>query len=303
MVPTAEMVPLALYLAAEVRAEALSAQVAQLLAEVVALTSQLAAMTARVAASDAAAATERAKLQLTVDALLARIDLLIAKKGRKKGESPAPPPAPTAPAPDPEALAGRPRPPAAPPKDEAKTAKKPRTEKAKPEVRTTTTTSRATACEHCKGTRLSAKDTETRTLVTWVAGYVEERIVALTRCVCADCGKPTPAPVPGACLPKTKYTAAFAAHLLYCKFGLHLPWERIAGDMASQGYPIAPSTVSDLGLRSLDELLPVARVIWNLVRTFSHNHSDATGMPVRTPGKRKTELGQMFVFGWDVPSH
>lgn len=172
-------------------------------------------------------------------------------------------------------------------------------EKEKPEVRSTTGESRPSACAHCKSLRLLDKDTETRTLTDWVAGYIEERIVALTRCVCTDCGKVTPAPVPGACLPKTKYTAAFAAHLLYCKFALHLPWERIAGDMASQGYPVAPSTVSDLGLRALDELLPVARVVWKRVSTFPRNHSDATGMPVRTPGKKKVMLGQMFVFGWD----
>lgn len=295
---TIETVPLALYLAAEARAEALASQVAMLTAELTAVRAQLEAM----AASDAAAAAERAKLQLTVDALLARIDALVAKKGSKKAEPAAAPaggaPEAAPPAPDAAALAGRPSPPAAPPTDEAKTPRKARTEKVRPAVRTTSLTSRPSACQHCNGTRLADKDTETRTLVAWVAGYIEERIVALTRCQCLHCGRETPAPVPGACLPKTKYTASFAAHLLYCKYGLHLPWERIARDMASQGYPIAPSSVSDLGLRSLDELLPVARVIWNEVRTFSHNHSDATGMPVRTPGKTKTELGQMFVFGW-----
>lgn len=291
-----EMVPLAQYVASEARAAALAEQVTQLLAEVSALTAQLAAMVERADVREAAAAEERARLQLTVDGLLARIEELMGKKKGKKKEAPT---APTAsPAPDPDALAQRPRPPAPPPKKEPEATRTARTEKVKLAARTVTLTSRAAACEHCNGTRLLAKDTETRLLVTWIAGYVEERIVALTRCVCADCGKATPAPVPGACLPKTKYTAAFAAHILYSKYRLHLPWERIASDMASQGYPIAPSTVSDLGLRSLDELLPVARVIWNMVRTFSHNHSDATGMPVRTPGKAKTELGQMFVFGW-----
>lgn len=294
MDPTPGTVPLALYLAAEARAEALAAQV-------MALTAEVAALTKRLEASDAAASAERAKLQLAVDALLARLNVLAPKKHASDtppqpgtgGDSPTE--APTAP--DADALAGRPRPPTAPEKDPTKP-RKPRTNKPKPEVRSTPVTSRPTTCAFCGGHRLSDKDTETRTLVNWVTGYIEERIVALTRCECVDCGRTTPAPVPGACLPKTKYTAAFAGHILYSKYALHLPWERIAGDMASQGYPVAPSTISDLGLRTLDELLPVARVIWSQVRTFPRNHSDATGMPVRTEGKRKIHLGQMFVFGW-----
>jgi len=293
MDPTADTVPRSLYEAAEARVTALLAQVA-------ALNARLDAVTAQAEAREAAAAAERAKLQVTVDALFAKLEEVLAKKSKKSGKG-APAGADTSrggAAPAPDALSNRPQPPAAPPKDEEEKPRKARTSKPAPDLRSRAETSRPTACLYCNGTRLLAKDTDVRSLIDWVAGYLEERIVTLTRCVCADCGKITAAPVPGACLPKTRYTASFGAHILYCKYRLHLPWERIAGDLASQGHAVAPSTISDLGLRCLDELLPVAQVIWAQVRAFTHNHSDATGMPVITPGKNKTHLGQMFVFGW-----
>ena len=283
MVPTEhDMVPAEFLRAAQAQAEALGRRVEQLMAEL--------------AAERETAAAERAKLQLTVDALLAKIEELLAKKNRKKAtDTPAePPPAP----PDPEALANRPRPPAAPPKPERPPRPARRTKPPRPTLVTITEVVRPKACAHCQGENLLAKDTRKRTLINWVTGYIEQRIVAATRCTCMDCGKTTPAPFPGACLPKTQFTAAFAANILYCKYMLHLPWERISGDIRRQGYPLAPSSVSDLGQRSLDELMPIAKVIWALVRALPYNHSDATGMPVLMPGAKKTHLGQMFFFGW-----
>jgi len=58
--------------------------------------------------------------------------------------------------------------------------------------------------------------------------------VALTRCRCADCGKLTAPVVPGACLPKTQFTASFVAHLLHDTYTLHLALERIRGELARQ---------------------------------------------------------------------
>lgn len=276
------MVPAEFLRAAQAQAAALGVQVERLMAQL--------------AEEREEATAERAKLQLTVDALLAKIEELLAKKKGKKAPDPpaAVPPEP----PTPEALANRPQPPVAPPKPEAKLPRRARQAAEPAAVLSTSETSRPTACAHCRSTRLLAKDTHTRTLVDWVAGYVQQRIVELTRCVCADCGKTTAAPVPGACLPKTQFTAAFAANILYCKYLLHLPWERIGGDITRLGYPLGSSSVSDLGQRSLDELMPIAKVIWAMVRALPYNHSDATGMPVLTPGKKKTHLGQMFFFGW-----
>ena len=264
-------------------------------AQVAALTEQLAKVSAHLEASQAEAREDRAKLQLTIDSLLARLDELMARK--TKGKVAAPVAAPE-PAPPPPELAGRPQPPAKPPEEEA-APKKRRERQAKPPLRQAPPEeARPDRCQRCGGTHLLAKDTTTRKLVDWVAGYVQQRVVHLTRCRCNDCGKVTAPVIPGACLPKTQFSAAFVAHLLHGKWTLHLALERIRGEFARQGYPMASATISDVVQRALGELHGVARVIWKLVQALPYNHSDATGIPVVTAGKDHTHLGQMFFFGW-----
>lgn len=275
------MVPVELLLAAQ--------------AQNAALVEQIAALTAQLAASQAEAREERAKLQLTIDSLVAKIDKLMGKKkskGTAAPEASGPELAPTLPE-----LASRPLPPTKPePENLPKKARQPRAKaplrRAPPEA------VRPDRCGRCGGTQLLTKDTTTRELVDWVAGYVQERVVALTRCRCVDCGKVTAPAVPGACLPRTRFTAAFVAHLLHGKYTLHLALERIRGELGRQGYPMASATISDVVQRALDELRGVARAIAKAVQALPYNHSDATGLPVVLEGKDSTHLGQMFFFGW-----
>lgn len=273
------MVPLELLLASQ--------------AQVTALTEQIALLTRQLAEREAAAQEERAKLQLTIDALLAKLEEVLRK--RKKAGTAEPEAAP-APAPPQADLTERPLPPVKP--ERKKSERKAREEKDRPELRSRSESVRPDHCGSCGGIRLVNKDSCTRTLVDWVASYVQERVIALTRCRCLDCGKVTAAPVPQACLPKTQYTAGFVGRILYCKYGLHLPWERIRGDFGRQGYPMASSTISDVGQRALDELRGIAKVIWAQVRALGYAHADATGLPVVADNAGKTVLGQMFFFGW-----
>ncbi len=264
-------------------------------AQIAALLEQIAALTAQHAASQSEAREDRAKLQLTIDSLIARLDAIMAKKTKGKLAAPVPPVEPAAPPPE---LASRPLPPAKPEEGEVPP-KKRRQERTKPPLRKAPPEAvRPDRCGRCGGTQLLTKDTTTRDLVDWVAGYVRERAVALTRCRCADCGKVTAPVVPGACLPKTRFTAAFVAHLLHSKYTLHLPLERIRGELGRQGYPMASATISDVVQRALGELHGVARVVWKAVQALPYNHSDATGLPVVLDDKDHTHLGQMFFFGW-----
>ena len=275
------MVPIELLLAAQ--------------AQNAALTEQLAKLSAHLTAAQTEAREERAKLQLTIESLLAKIDQLTTGKRHRKQPASTDPAAPVPPPPE---LEGRPLPPAKPTEGEA-APKKRRERRTKAPLREAPPEEvRPDRCERCGGTHLLAKDTSTRKLVDWVAGYVQQRVVELTRCRCADCGKVTAPVAPGACLPKTQFTAAFVAHLLHSKYMLHLPLERIRGELARQGYPMASATISDVVQRALGELHGVARVIWKLVQALPYNHSDATGLPVVTADKDHAQLGQMFFFGW-----
>lgn len=249
---------------------------------------QIAALTAELAATRA----ERAALQAQLEAVTTKLDALLAKTGKK------PPPAePAAPLPPPPALDARPRPPEASADDEP-TPRAPRTRKPRPELPVVEETVRPEVCAHCGGSRLSNKDTDEVDLVDYVPGYLRRRRVRRIRCRCADCARVTSPGIPGASLPKTHFTAAFVAWVLYNKFALHLPLERQRRDLARMGHPMSSSQLSDLVQRSLAELQGVADVLFRQLMAGSHCHADATGLPVVTPDKDKTHLGQIFVFCW-----
>ena len=272
------MVPVELLLAAQ--------------AQIAALLEQVGALTAQLAASQAEAREERLKLQLTIEALVAKIEALAARRGK-----PTSPPLVVPPSAPPPELDSRPLPPAKPLAEEG--VKKRRAPRARPTLpQAPLETVRPERCDRCGGTQLLAKDTTRRELVDWVAGYVQQRVVALTRCRCVDCGEVTSPAVPGACLPKTHFTAALVAHLLHGKYTLHLALERIRGELARQGYPMASATISDVVQRALHELRGVARAVSKTVQSLPYNHSDATGLPVVLDDHDRTHLGQMFFFGW-----
>jgi transposase len=244
------------------------------------------------------ALAQNALLLARIDALTAQLQALTAqletRKSRKK-VLPAEPHAPRQPSPETE---GRPQP---PPKPEATEAAPPRTRtpKARPELPLVDEAVRPDRCAHCGGARLSNKDTDDFELIDYVAGYLRKRRVRRTRCRCADCAQLTTPVIPGACLPKTHYTAGFIAWILYSKYALHLPLERQRRDLARMGHPMTNAQLSDLVQRALSELSGVAKVLLKAVLAGDRCHSDATGLPVLTSEKDRTHLGQMFVFGWD----
>lgn len=256
---------------------------------------QIAALTAELAALRESAAAERAELQARIDALSSKLDALLAKKGKKPPAAEAPAPAPLPPPPE---LDGRPRPPEAPEDEETKS-RKPRTKKPRPELPMVEGPAiRPDRCAHCGGFKLSNKDSAEVDLIDYVPGYLRRLWTRRVRCRCADCGRVTTPAIPGACLPKTHFTAAFVASVLYNKFALHLPLERQRRDLARMGYPMSSSQLSDLVQRSLAECKGVADALFRQLMAGSRCHSDATGLPVVTPDKDKTHLGQMFVFCW-----
>lgn len=153
-------------------------------------------------------------------------------------------------------------------------------------------------CAHCGGDQLTNKDTRETVLIDYVRGYVRRRVVGRVRCRCNDCARDTTAPAPLAFLPGSHFTAPFVAFILYSKIMLHLPWERVCADLQQQGYPIASSTLNTVVQRALETLAIVAKVLWAQFIAGPYGQSDATGISVVTPGKKRVHHGQMFVFGW-----
>lgn len=265
------------------------------LTQVAALTAQVAALTAELIAARRAAEEDRAALLAKIDALTAKIEALLAKKGKKPPPAAAPQPAP--PQGPPPSLDDRPRPPEAPKKEPAP-ARRSRTPKPRAVLPVVEESVRPDACVHCGCSRLSNKETDEKLIADYVPGYIRYRKVAQISCRCGDCGKVTTPAIPGACLPKTHFTAAFAAFVIYTKFALHVPLERQLRDLARMGLRTSNAQLSDLVQRCLAELEGVADVIFRELMSGSHAHSDASGFPVLKRGQDKTHLGQMFTFCW-----
>lgn len=308
---------------------------ASALAQVASLTTQLAELRAELAATREEAAQERGLLQERIGELLARLDALLARKRKKaapvevpsgSGDTPPPeappsdsppppppePPSPPAPEPTPSAdpvatplpdLGTRPTPPAKPERPPATEkedgSRKGRSNKPKPKLETIVDPPvRPDQCAHCGGDQLTNKDTRETVLIDYVRGYVRRRVVSRIRCRCNDCARDTIAPAPLACMPGSHFTAPFVAFILYSKIMLHLPWERVCTDLQQQGYPIPSSTLNTSVQRALETLAIVAKVLWAQFIAGPYGQSDATGISVVTPGKKRVHHGQMFVFGW-----
>jgi hypothetical protein len=267
------------------------------LAQVATLSAHLAGLTDELVAARA----DRERLQARIDELLARLDELLAKKGRKAAlpAAPPPPPEPTPPPPTPPpGLEDRPQPPARPTEEEGKPRKE-RTPKVRPPLPTVEDpVVRADVCGHCGGSHLASKDVLETVPIDHVRGYVRKRIVKRVRSRCCDCSRLTTPPVPYSCLPRTRFTASFVAFVLYSKLAMHLPWERIIGDLALQGYPIPSSTLNGVAQRALEALAIVAKALWLQFKAGRYGQSDATGISVVTPDKDHVHHGQMFVFCW-----
>ena len=287
------------------------------------------------AREQAAAREERARLQARIDALMARVAELLAKRKKPKPAEPAAAGAAPAATPPGEsctagdsstagelctvaeggcemavdassappltelaAFKGRPMPPPKPER-EAKGPRKPRTARASAPLPTIEDPPvRPDRCAHCHKSRLENKDTQQREFIEYVRGYVRRRVARRTRCTCGNCGKITTPPFPVACLPRTQFAASFVAFVLYSKLAMHLPWERVRTDLAQQGYAIASSSLNSVAQRSLEALAVIAKVLWRQVMAGKYAHSDATGLSVVTPGRDHVHHGQMFVFGW-----
>jgi transposase len=260
---------------------------------------QVASLTAQLAAEREAAAAERAQLHARIDELLRKVDELLARK--KKAAPPADPtpsPGPQV-APAPPGLENRPQPPAKSPDVDEEKGRKPRVAKVRPELPTIEDPPiRPDRCGHCGGSRLVSKDVQEIVLIDHVRGYVRRRVVRRIRCRCADCAKETTPPAPLACLPRTHFTAAFVAFVLYSKLAMHLPWERTRTDLEQQGYAIPSSTLNSVAQRALEMLAIIAKVLWRRLMAGDYAQSDATGLSVITPGRDHVHHGQMFVFCW-----
>lgn len=151
------------------------------------------------------------------------------------------------------------------------------------------------ACPKCGNPRVTVLREERTEVYDYVPARLVARVVDRPVCHCADCSGVVQAPLPAELVPRLLATPNLLAHLIYEKFGRHLPLHRIDVELRRLGGDIREVT-RDRWLRwsagQLDLLLPALKT-----ELFAEGllHTDGTGLAVIQKGTG-TRLGQVAIY-------
>jgi len=143
------------------------------------------------------------------------------------------------------------------------------------------------ACPCCGGSlhKLGEDVTESLELVPrqWkVVQHVREKYS------CRSCEKITQPPAPSHPIARGRAGPALLAHVLFGKYGLHLPLTRQSATFARQGIELDVSTLADWVGAAAATLMPLVEAIREHDFTAARIHADDTTVPVLDIGKTRT---------------
>ncbi len=142
---------------------------------------------------------------------------------------------------------------------------------------------RPDVCAHCGSDALDVADEIVEEKLHVVKEHQRRRVVRRTTCRCRRCGgRTTPRSLP-APYERSKVTCDWLAWLVYQKFALLSPLDRIRRDLAERGVPVAMSTLVSLIERAADLLDPVDGLHWRTLLAGSWMATDGTGLKVLVP--------------------
>lgn len=139
------------------------------------------------------------------------------------------------------------------------------------------------ACEHCGSRRLLARDTETGARLDAVETIARLRREVLDVVRCGDCGRTTTATPPLPC-PRSKFTCGFLAWLVYTRFVLLVPINRIYHHLRRQNLGVPRSSLIRLIEIGSDLAGAVDGVHWKELKQRHCLLTDATGVKVLIEG-------------------
>ncbi|MGD9884792.1 MAG: IS66 family transposase [Reyranella sp.] len=150
-----------------------------------------------------------------------------------------------------------------------------------------------TACPCCGGAlhKLGEDITESLELVPrqWkVVQHVREKFS------CRLCEKITQPPAPSHPIARGRAGPGLLAHVLFAKYGLHLPLTRQSTTYAREGVELDVSTLADWVGASAATLMPLVEVLRSHVFSAQRIHADDTTVPVLDAGRTRT--GQLWVY-------
>ena len=149
------------------------------------------------------------------------------------------------------------------------------------------------ACPCCGGTlrKLGEDVTETLEVVPrqWkVIQHVREKFS------CRSCEAITQPPAPSHPIARGRAGPALLAHVLFSKYGLHLPLNRQSATYAREGVDLDVSTLADWVGAAAATLMPLIAAIRAHVFTAERIHADDTTVPVLAKGKTRT--GRLWTY-------
>ena len=149
------------------------------------------------------------------------------------------------------------------------------------------------ACPCCGGAlhKLGEDVTETLELVPrqWkVIQHVREKHS------CRSCEKITQPPAPSHPIARGRAGPGLLAHVLFAKYGLHLPLTRQSATYAREGIELDVSTLADWVGASAATLMPLVEAVRGHVFAAERLHADDTTVPVLDVGRTRT--GRLWTY-------
>jgi transposase len=149
------------------------------------------------------------------------------------------------------------------------------------------------ACPCCGGAlhKLGEDVTETLELVPrqWkVIQHVREKHS------CRSCEKITQPPAPSYPIARGRAGPGLLAHVLFAKYGLHLPLTRQSATYAREGIELDVSTLADWVGASAATLMPLVEAVRGHVFAAERLHADDTTVPVLDVGRTRT--GRLWTY-------
>lgn len=149
------------------------------------------------------------------------------------------------------------------------------------------------ACPCCGGVlhKLGEDVTETLELMPrqWkVIQHVREKFS------CRSCESITQPPAPSHPIARGRAGPGLLAHVLFAKYGLHLPLNRQSATYAREGIELDVSTLADWVGAAAATLMPLITLIRAYVFAAERIHADETPVPVLAKGK--THTGRLWAY-------
>jgi transposase len=150
------------------------------------------------------------------------------------------------------------------------------------------------SCPCCGGTRLrkigeDMTEMLERVPASWkVIQHVREKFS------CRSCQTIAQTPAPSHPIARGRAGPLLLAHILYCKYGLHLPLNRQSMTYAREGIHLDVSTLCDWVGASSEALMPLVEEIRAHVFAAERIHADDT--PVKVLAKCKCRIGRLWTY-------